>query len=127
MLNNPHEQSVNTHKRKYIRLLNFADTICVYAQIDGIRMLIQVLIQYEIQSVCMHRLMGFGWHRCSTLPGDTICVYAQIDGNIKTGITHSCASDTICTYTQVDWLWATLALICASTRSVYVQVDKNNK
>lgn len=84
--------------------MNSADTICVYAQING-----------EKYSNPFRRVL------------DTICVYAQIDGNIKTGITHSCASDTICTYTQVDWLWATLALICASTRSVYVQVDKNNK
>ena len=81
MLNNLHERSVNTHKRKYIRLLNSDDTICVYAQIDGI----------------------------------DGCLFVHVK------------SDTICTYTQIDGSWATLTLICVSTRSVYVQVDKNNK
>ena len=53
-------------------------------------------------------------------------MYAQIDGFDGCLFVHV-NSDTICTYTQIDGSWATLTLICASTRSVYVQVDKNNK
>ena len=78
------------------------------------------------QSVCMHRLMDrFAPIHLGTVQ-DTICVYAQIDGFDGCLFVHV-KSDTICTYTQIDGSWATLTLICASTRSVYVQVDKNNK
>ena len=76
--------------------------------------------------MCMHRLMGLQSLVCYTLRLDTICAYTQIDGIDGCLFVHV-KSDTICTYTQIDGSWATLTLICASTRSVYVQVDKNNK
>ena len=75
----------------------------MYAQIDGARV-----------------------QRVTPTIRDTICVYAQIDGIDGCLFVHV-KSDTICTYTQIDGSWATLTLICVSTRSVYVQVDKNNK
>ena len=78
------------------------------------------------QSVCMHRLMDFPLAVQNIFRQDTICVYAQIDGIDGCLFVHV-KSDTICTYTQIDGSWATLTLICVSTRSVYVQVDKNNK